>query len=447
MAGVNLKTGSSRTLGALVVLPSAALCVAIGAHAVVIGSAAGGWVYPYVSAYGARALGASLLAGGAATLLVAGATHLSRTRPAGAVVLSVIGATAVQVLLWRIYPFTLGAIVRSDSATSFFSAALRHGPAALLRDYGSVARTLPLHAAGNMPGKLLLFRAMHAFTGSPDAMAIAILLLGNLVGVLVFLVALELFADRPTAFAALGLYLFLPSRTVFAPILNGVAPLPVLLALYLWVRFLRGRGPWMAIATGACLFAAILFDPTPLGLGILFVGVALADRHAGRVGTGRLAAGAALAGGALVAAHLAFRAVTGFDAARQLVRVVAEAERFNVWARRPYFTWLVANPVEFLVTLGTPVLVVIAWGLWRRRPLSAPAAWMAIAGAASVLAVDLLGRNRGEVTRLWIFVAVPFVLSAAGFLGAERRSALLVSVAMLAIQGGTMLAVLGFVIP
>jgi hypothetical protein len=61
--------------------------------------------------------------------------------------------------------------------------------------------------------------------------------------------------------------------------------------------------------------------------------------------------------------------------------------------------------------------------------------------------VDLLGRNRGEVTRLWIFLAVPFVLSTAGFLRSEPRSVLLLSVAMLAIQGGTMLAVLGFVIP
>jgi hypothetical protein len=51
------------------------------------------------------------------------------------------------------------------------------------------------------------------------------------------------------------------------------------------------------------------------------------------------------------------------------------------------------------------------------------------------------------VTRLWIFLAVPFVLSAAGFLGPERKGALLLSVAMLALQGGTMLAVLGFVIP
>ena len=444
---MNVGTGRSRTLEAAVLLCSVALCALIAGQRLVIGSVSGAWVYPYISSFGGRALGVSLVAAGAAALLVAGAMRLCRTRPAAAVSLSVLGATAVQLLLWSNYPFTPGAIVRSDNATSYFSAALRHDPAVLLRDYETLARALPLHAVGNMPGKILLFRAMHAFTDSPDAMAVAILLLGNLVGVLVFLVALELFSDRSAAVAALGLYLFLPSRTVFAPILNGVGPLPVVLALYLWMRFLRGRGPWLALATGVSLFAAILFDPTPLGLGLLFVGVALADRLAGRVGTGRVVAGAALAGGALVAAHLAFRAATGFDAVRQLVRVAAEADRFNASARRPYGTWLVANPVEFFLTLGAPILVVIAWGLWRRRPLSAPAAWTALAGFASVLAVDLLGRNRGEVTRLWIFLAVPFVLSAAGFLGPERKGALLLSVAMLALQGGTMLAVVGFVIP
>ena len=444
---MNAGIGRSRTLEGAIVLCSGVLCALIAGQRLVVGSVAGGWVYPYISSFGVRALGVSLVAAGAAALLVAGAMSLCPTRPAAAVGLSVLGATAVQLLLWSNYPFTPGAIVRSDNATSYFSAALRHDPAVLLRDHENLARALPLHAVGNMPGKLLLFRAMHAFTGSPDAMAVAILLLGNLVGVLVFLVALELFSDRSAATAALGLYLFLPSRMVFAPILNGVGPLPVVLALYLWIRFLRGRGPWMALVTGVSLFAAILFDPTPLGLGLLFVGVALADRLAGRVGTGRVVAGAALAGGALVAAHLAFRAVTGFDAVRQVVRVAAEADRFNAWARRPYGIWLVANPVEFFLTLGAPVLVVIAWGLWRRRPLSTPAAWMALAGFASVLAVDLLGRNRGEVTRLWIFLAVPFVLSAAGFLGPERKGALLLSVAMLALQGGTMLAVLGFVIP
>ena len=440
-------TGRSRTLEGAIVLCSVALCTLIAGHGVVVGSVVGGWVYPYVSGFGARALFASLLAAGAAALLVAGAMGLCRTRPAAAVALSVLGATAIQLLLWRISPFTPGAIVRSDSATSYFSAALRHDPAVLLRDYETLAGALPLHAIGNMPGKLLLFRAMHAVTSSPDAMAVAILLLGNLVGVLVFLVALELFSDRSAAVAALGLYLFLPSRMVFAPILNGVVPLPVVLALFLWMRFLRGRGPWLALATGVTLFAAILFDPTPLGLGLLFAGVALADRLAGRVGTGRVVAGAALAGGALVAAHHTFRAVTGFDAVRQLGRVAAEADRFNSWARRPYGIWLVANPVEFFLTLGASILVVIAWGLWKRRPLSTPAAWMALAGCASVLAVDLLGRNRGEVARLWIFLSVPFVLSAAGFLGPERKGALLLSVAMLTLQGGTMLAVLGFVIP
>ncbi len=240
MRGVNAEAGRSRTLEVAIVLAAVALCTLIATHSVVIGSVAGGWAYPYIAAARGRALGAALLAGGAAALLVAGAMHLSRTRPASAVTLSVLGATGIQLLLWRIYPFTPGAIVRSDNATSYFTAALRHDPAVLLRDYEPLARAFPLHAIGNMPGKILLFRAMHAFTGSPDAMAIAILLLGNLVGVLVFLVALELFADRPVAVAALGLYLFLPSRTVFAPILNGVAPLPVVLALYLWIRFLRG---------------------------------------------------------------------------------------------------------------------------------------------------------------------------------------------------------------
>jgi hypothetical protein len=165
------------------------------------------------------------------------------------------------------------------------------------------------------------------------------------------------------------------------------------------------------------------------------------------VGVARIGAGTGLVGASVVACALGFRAATGFDTFRQLGRVAVEAERFNAWAGRPYGVWLTANLVEFLVTLGVPIVVIVLWGLWKRSPLSTPATWMAAAGMASVLAVDLLGRNRGEVTRLWIFLTVPFAIAAAGFLGRSGRTALLFAVAGLVLQGGTMLAVLGFVIP
>jgi hypothetical protein len=425
-----------------------ALCALLASRSIVVGSVEGRWVYPYVSSLGGGAFVAALAGAAAAAALAAGSLRLARLRPASAVALLVAGGTLLQLLLWRISPFTLGAIVRSDAATSYFSAALRADAATLLRRWEMIAPTLPLHAVGNMPGKVLLFRAMHAVGASPDAMAVTILVLGNLVGALVFLVALELLEDRAAAVAAMALWVLLPSRLVFAPILNGVAALPVVLALWLWIRFLRGGGTALAAATGGALFAALLLDPTPLGLGLVFVGAAIVAWREGRVSPARAALGSVLCAATVVACVLAFQALTGFDTFRQLARVAVEAQRFNEWTGRPYLAWLVANPGEFAITLGAPVLVAVAWGLWRSRAaLASPPAWMALAGIASVAAVDLLGRNRGEVTRLWVFLAVPLVVSAGGFLSRAGRAALPVAAAALAFQGATMLAVLGFVIP
>jgi hypothetical protein len=162
------------------------------------------------------------------------AVWAARRHPAWAAGLLIAGGTGVQLALWRLYPYGLAAIVRSDAATSYFSAALRYDAATLLRRYDTFAPTLPLHAAGNMPGKILLFQALHALGASPDAMAVLILVLGNLVGVLVLLVALDLLGDRAAAAGAMALWVFLPVHVVFAPVLNVVAPIVVTVAAGLW---------------------------------------------------------------------------------------------------------------------------------------------------------------------------------------------------------------------
>ncbi len=422
--------------GVAVAASTLAVVALVATRAVVFGSVPGRWVYPYVAPYGAGTLAATVLAAGAAAALVAVALRLASASPAASVAASVAGVTALQLSLWRLYPWSLGAIVRSDNANSYFTAAGLHRPIDLLRRYEQLAPTLPFHAVGNMPGKVLLYQALRAFTESPEWMAAGVFLAGNLVGAAVYLLAREILEDRAAAVAAMALYLLAPGRLVFAPILNVVSPLPVALALLAWVRWLRGGGWWAAAATGVGCFAAILFDPLPLALPGDRVAMAR-----------RTLAGAAVAAGAVAACHLAFLAAFSFDTFRQLRHVVAEAEGFNATRGRPYGVWLWVNLVEFAVALGVATVAACAWGLSRRPALRDPAAWTCLAGAATLLVLDLLGRNRGEVSRLWIFLAVPFALSAGGFLARAGRPAVLLAAAALALQGATMLATVGFVIP
>jgi methylthioxylose transferase len=76
---------------------------------------------------------------------------------------------------------------------------------------------------------------------------------------------------------------------------------------------------------------------------------------------------------------------------------------------RTYRLWLLANPVELVVALGLPSVVLCLLGLLspRQVPMSCWAALLVLA------AVNLTGRNMGEVARLWMLFMPP-LLAAAG---------------------------------
>ncbi len=114
----------------------------------------------------------------------------------------------------------------------------------------------------------------------------------------------------------------------------------------------------------------------------------------------------------------------GFDILSVFVTMMRAASEFNERAGRPYGVWIVQNLKEFLLGAGViPSLVFVvtmtalaraAWRAWRAAGLPAavhalfasPAGALATSVCLCLLVVDLLGVNRGEVTRLWIFLAV-----------------------------------------
>jgi hypothetical protein len=94
---------------------------------------------------------------------------------------------------------------------------------------------------------------------------------------------------------------------------------------------------------------------------------------------------------------------------------------FNDSAGRPYAIWLGANLWEFTFGFGfCQALVVVgalAYGFtkpegWSER-LSQPLMSLTIGLLAVLAATDLIGINRGEVTRLWIFLAALFQIPTA----------------------------------
>jgi hypothetical protein len=83
--------------------------------------------------------------------------------------------------------------------------------------------------------------------------------------------------------------------------------------------------------------------------------------------------------------------------------------RFYVEFPRSYLAWLILNPIELAVALGLPAAVWCLIGL--ARPRSLPRATLAT--VAVLVLLNLIGRNLGEVARLWILF-MPSLLLAAG---------------------------------
>ena len=83
--------------------------------------------------------------------------------------------------------------------------------------------------------------------------------------------------------------------------------------------------------------------------------------------------------------------------------------RFYVEYPRTYLAWLVINPIELAIAMGLPAAVWCVLGLIR--PRSAPrVAWITL---GVLVVMNLVGRNMGEVARLWMLFLPP-LLPAAG---------------------------------
>jgi hypothetical protein len=108
-------------------------------------------------------------------------------------------------------------------------------------------------------------------------------------------------------------------------------------------------------------------------------------------------------------------AVTGADPITVWMWNLKNHARFYVEYPRTYLAWLLVNPIELAIALGLPCTVWCVMGLGR--PSSVPAtAWATL---TVLCLLDVLGRNMGEVARLWMLFLPPLLLAAsAGFASA-----------------------------
>ena len=192
----------------------------------------------------------------------------------------------------------------------------------------------------------------------------------------------------------------------------------------------------------------------PLVIGLLFAALIARAWGRGTISTRQCLIQGLVAIAAFAVTYSVVRRQTGFDLLVAFRAIAADAAAFNQTAGRPYGLWAWQNLWDFAFGMGIGqaiiALTVLGDGLieWRHTRLVSAATWLSASLLAVVLATDLIGVNRGEVVRLWIFLAC-FLQIPTAYLCARLDSldAFALMLAVTIFQGALGTAMIGFVLP
>ena len=421
--------------------------VGIARQSLIVGSPAGEWVYSYFQPFRWAAVWTALLTITLAVGLIDVESEIRRT--SALLMLWFAVGLVTQVLLRALTPYTLAEMFASSGANSFYDAARHDVASRVLRDFHALRLSWPIHAQSNMPGKIMLVYAFQLVSDHPDGMALLVLAVSNLGAFLMYWFTADLMKDKRMALWAAALYLVVPAKLFFFPLMNTVTPVVVLLSACLLQRWLTTGRALFAALLGVALYALVFWEPLPLVMGLLFaalLGNALRD---GTLPWRTCAVHGLLAVMTFAASYAIVRMLFGFDVAMALRDVGAHASEFNRDSGRPYGLWVRQNLLDFAFGIGISqaVLTIVALGdglvRWRSPIVLLTASLIAV-----LLVTDLLGVNRGEIVRLWIFLACFFQIPAAyvcARLDSRVAIGLLLAVTLLHDALGT--AMIGFIVP
>jgi hypothetical protein len=239
------------------------------------------------------------------------------------------------------------------------------------------------------------------------------------------------------AWAAAALWPLAPAANLFQPGADTAYPLlsTTALALAAWSgrSIARGDrfplGPLLAVLSGLVLALGMVFTLAFLAVGLIVALVILSSPGIRPLSKAGLILASGIGFLSLVALGWAMTAANPVIVWSWNLRKHAG---FYLEYPRTYLAWLVINPIELAIAMGLPSAVWCAIGFFV--PRSVPrVAWVALL----VLAVmDLVGRNMGEVARLWMLFLPPLLIAAGAGLSrlGERPPELAITIGLLGLQ-------------
>jgi hypothetical protein len=439
----------------LALLMAVLACYRIATQSIVLGSPEGRWVYPYLQRFGVRILLTGVLVAAVSYVLLL-SNRITGRDTWRTMFVWVVLAVALQAVLRSLTLYTFESIFVSDGANSFFSVTQRYYAYTTLVDFDRVRQYWPLHAQSNMPGKLLVLYALRQVSTRPDVLPWLVVVVSNLGAFLMYAFVKELFGDRRVAVFSAILYLFVPAKLFFFPLMNSITPVAVLACAYLGVRWMS-NGSWVhAALLGTAVYGLLLFEPLSLAIGALLAALMARSLWQGDIAPFRFLAQLLTIAAGFLMTHAAMHLWFGFDILRVFKQLAGDAMAFNAQAQRPYSIWVWENLHEFLFGAGVAQVALlpaaVMAGLWRagswKERLTAPITVVTAGILTVLLAIDLIGVNRGEVIRLWIFLACFFQIPAAYVCARlESRAAFALVLALTILQCAFGTAMIGFIVP
>jgi hypothetical protein len=401
---------------------STVIAILLAAQWIVVGAPASGWFYGYARPFTLALLGPFVPAVALCCALLALMRSGARSpRPAVWLLVWLIASAGVEGLIRWHAPYSLESVFVSDESNSFYSVAQQFTPVTLLKRHHRFRDRMPLHAQSNMPGKVMLIQFLQTISRRTEVLPLLVILLSNAGAVLIYLFVVDLFSDERTGLFAAVLYLFTPGRLLFLPLMNTVTPVFALACAFLLWRWLRTGRTSQAVLAGVATYALVFFEPLPLVLGLLFAALAILALVRGDITPKRFVAQSAAFTVAFGLTAAFLTVAFDFDSVGAFMSIGSHAVEFNAITQRPYGTWVRANLFEFLLGVGPCQAVIFAAMLWQsvagsgdwQERVARPGAVVALGLLAVLAATNLAGLNRGEVFRLWIFLACFFQIPVA----------------------------------
>ncbi len=318
----------------------------------------------------------------------------------------------------------------------------------LLANFPALMPQLPIHAQSHPPGAVIaqwlswqIFRVLPSLADAiamplrtlqchnPGLMAldnaqIASAALGMLLPLLGGLTVWPLYAFArriahvPVAALTAMLFPLLPLFAMWMSQWDQIYPLLLLLGLYLMHSGLEKSSWWRVCAAGIPLSIATFFS---VGNFVLVVIVGLYGaawlwaQHAflplSVSRSLRLIVTFAVGCASIWLLYWLLYGVNPFSVISTGSRLAFESTTGN----RSYGAWLLGNPIDFLVFLGFPIVLLLIYNLLTRRPFPMSLRPIALATFGTLFLLWLSGIVRGEVGRLWMYFGPLVVLVAIGW--------------------------------